>query len=137
LGWLHHLAFELPGNATHVHSDLTARRALPPPDNVTSALSQLCKFRPLTYAPSMRGDTLELITRNGRTKYQLAGHVLNGGDPIPLCFSGGWVIGRFEWSGELDRRPLFHYSLELVTDGDLFEAAFEIPEGAILRWPDK
>ncbi|HWO13986.1 MAG TPA: hypothetical protein VNN80_30995 [Polyangiaceae bacterium] len=35
---------------------------------------------------------------------------LNDGDPVQLCFSGGWVTGRYEWSGD-DAAPRFHFSV--------------------------
>jgi len=80
-------------------------------------------------------ETLELITRNGRLRYQLAGRVVTGSDLIDLCFSGGWVTGRYEWRGDLGERPRFHYSIEMMAEGRVTEGTIEIPEGAVLRWP--
>jgi hypothetical protein len=82
------------------------------------------------------GSTLELVDRSGRVKYYLAGRVVTGGDPVDLCFSGGWVTGRYEWSGDVSERPSFHYSLELMAEGRVAQGIIEIPEGAVLRWPE-
>lgn len=81
------------------------------------------------------GDVLVLVERNGRTKYHLAGKPVTGGDPIDLCFSGGWVTGRYEWSGDVHQRPVFHYALELIGEGEVAEGIITLPEGAVLRWP--
>jgi hypothetical protein len=81
------------------------------------------------------GEQLVLVARNGRVKHHLAGRPLHGGDPVDLCFSGGWVTGRYEWSGDVSEPPRFHYSLELAGEGRVAEGAFDLPEGALLRWP--
>jgi len=80
-------------------------------------------------------ETLELVERPGRLRHYLAGRPVHGGDPIDLCFSGGWVTGRYEWTGEPTDRPVFHYSLELLADGAVVQGTLDIPEGAVLRWP--
>lgn len=79
--------------------------------------------------------TFQLIERDGRAKYWLDGRPLNGGDPIDLCFAGGWVTGRFEWTSVIAERPRFHYSISLVVHGRVVEGDLEIPEGAVVRWP--
>lgn len=79
--------------------------------------------------------SLQLLQRNGRFRYALLGRTLNGADPVELCFSGGWVIGSFEWSGEPAEPPRFHDSIELAADGAVARGALEIPEGAVMRWP--
>jgi hypothetical protein len=79
--------------------------------------------------------TLELIERHGRLRYRIEDRVINGGEPIDLCFSGGWVTGRFEWSGDAHERPNFHYSLELMGEGKVETGSLVIPEGAVVRWP--
>jgi hypothetical protein len=79
--------------------------------------------------------TLELLNRGGRLKYYLAGRPVSGGDPIDLCFSGGWVTGRFEWNGDGHVPPEFHFSITLLGEGRVHEASFVLPEGAIVRWP--
>lgn len=81
------------------------------------------------------GSTLELSDRGGRLKHRLAGRPVHGGDPIQLCFSGGWVTGRYEWSGQAHEPAYFHYSLELIAEGQVEPGIIVIPEGAILRWP--
>lgn len=78
---------------------------------------------------------LELRERNGRCKHWLLDRPVNGGDPLQLCFSGGWVTGRYEWSGA-DTPPRFHFSVE-VGAGRVWESSFELPEGALLRWPPR
>ena len=65
-------------------------------------------------------------------RYLLGGRTLSGGDTIAMCFSGGWVIGRFEWTTEPDERPRFHCSIELEA-GRVAPCAVEIPEGALVR----
>lgn len=77
---------------------------------------------------------LVLVQRGGRYKHHLLGRVVNGGDVLQLCFSGGWVSGRYEWSAD-ERAPRFHFSIELG-GGRVWESSFELPEGALLRWPD-
>jgi hypothetical protein len=82
-----------------------------------------------------RAASLELRERqDGRYKHFLSGRPLNGGDPVQLCFSGGWVTGRYEWSLP-EQPPRFHFSVELA-GGRVWEAHIELPEGALLRWPD-
>jgi hypothetical protein len=73
--------------------------------------------------------------RDGRVKYELAGRAVQGGDVVELCFSGGWVTGSFEWSGGGNDVPCFHYSIELMTDGEVVRGSLEIPVGAAMRWP--
>ena len=53
-----------------------------------------------------------------------------------LCFSGGWVTGRFEWNGELGEGPRFSCSIEL-DGGRVAEHSLEIPDGALMRWPEE
>jgi len=76
--------------------------------------------------------TLELRRGPAGDRYYLDGRVLNGGDVLELCFSGGWVAGRYEWSP--DRGPLFFCSIELV-EGGVAEHVLELPDRALLRWP--
>ena len=78
-------------------------------------------------------DQLELRDRGGRWKHYLLQRPVNGGDPVELCLSGGWVIGRYEWNAG-DEAPRFHFSVELG-GGRVWESSFELPEGALLRWP--
>jgi hypothetical protein len=79
--------------------------------------------------------TLELVNRSGRWKYSLGGRLVSGGQPLDLCFSGGWVTGRFEWSGDAAERPRFHYSIALLGEGRVHEDSFVLPENAVMRWP--
>ena len=79
--------------------------------------------------------TLELRERvGGRWKHVLSGRVVHGGDPVQLCFSGGWVTGRYEWEGP-EHPPRFHFSVELA-GGRVWESHLELPGDALLRWPD-
>ncbi|MBI5533599.1 MAG: hypothetical protein HY898_12845 [Deltaproteobacteria bacterium] len=82
----------------------------------------------------MPSETLELRDGLSGPRYYLASRPLAGGTPIQLCFSGGWVTGRFEWSGDYADRPRMHCSIELC-GGGTFDHSFEIPEDAIVRWP--
>lgn len=79
--------------------------------------------------------SLELRERAGRWRHFLLGRPVHGGDPIELCFSGGWVTGRYEWDGT-EQAPRFFFSLELG-GGRVWESSFELPEGALLRWPGR
>lgn len=65
-------------------------------------------------------------------RYCLDDKPLRGGDILALCFSGGWLVGRFEWSSDPADLPTFHCSIELV-GGKVEPIDFAIPEGAILR----
>jgi hypothetical protein len=80
-------------------------------------------------------DTLELRTGPSGPRYHLAGRPVTGGAPVQLCFSGGWVTGRFEWTREYAEAPKFHASIELE-GGKVHALAFDLPEGALLRWPE-
>jgi hypothetical protein len=85
---------------------------------------------------SGRAKTLELRTDlAGRPRYYLAGRPVPGGSVVQLCFSGGWVTGRFDWSGELGARHRFYCSIEL-DGGGVEEHVVEMPERALLRWPE-
>jgi hypothetical protein len=81
-----------------------------------------------------RSGQLVLRLRGGRHKHYLLGRTVNGGDVLQLCFSGGWVSGRYEWAGD-EAVPRFHFSIELG-GGRVWESSLELPEGALLRWPD-
>jgi hypothetical protein len=83
-----------------------------------------------------RAGVLELRERGGRSKHWLLGRAVNGGDPLELCCSGGWIIGRYECAGG-EAAPRFHFSVELAGGGRVWESSFELPEGALLRWPGR
>jgi len=76
--------------------------------------------------------TLKLAETLSGLRYCLDGKPLRGGDILELCFSGGWVVGRFEWTSDPAERPTFHCSIELV-GGKVEPFDLAIPEGAILR----
>jgi hypothetical protein len=84
---------------------------------------------------SREPSVLTLRERGPRRTHLLHDRPLHGGDPIQLCFSGGWVTGRYEWPGG-DAPPRFHFSVEL-TGGRVWESCFDLPDGALLRWPDR
>jgi hypothetical protein len=77
-------------------------------------------------------ETIEIAETLSGWRYCLEGRPLHGGDTVALCFSGGWVIGRFEWNSDLSERPRLHCSIELV-GGKVEPFSLVIPEGAILR----
>jgi hypothetical protein len=79
--------------------------------------------------------TLELRHGLVGDRYYLDGRLLNGGDILELCFSGGWVTGRYEWNPERAENPRFYCSIELA-GGGVTEHVLEIPNRALLRWPD-
>lgn len=76
--------------------------------------------------------TLKLTDTLSGLRYCLDGKPMLGGDILALCFSGGWVVGRFEWNSDPAERPTFHSSIELV-GGKIEPFTVTIPEGAILR----
>ena len=83
-----------------------------------------------------RAKTLELRPDlAGRPRYYLAGRPVPGGSVVQLCFSGGWITGRFDWSGSTDERPRLSCSIEL-DGGGAGEHSLAIPERALLRRPE-
>lgn len=82
--------------------------------------------------PPLAASTLTLRETLSGLRYCLDGRPLHGGDTIAICFSGGWVIGRFEWSSDPAERPRLHCSIELV-GGRVAPFELTIPEAAILR----
>jgi hypothetical protein len=77
-------------------------------------------------------ETLKLINTLSGLRYCLQGKPILGGDTLAMCFSGGWVVGRFEWNSDPAERPRFHFSIEL--DGGQVESLdISIPERALLR----
>ena len=82
-----------------------------------------------------RPATLRPGSRSGEMRHYLSGRPVNGGDTIELCFSGGWVTGRYEWNSEQsEQQPSFHCSI-VVDGGGVVERVIEIPENALVRWP--
>jgi hypothetical protein len=79
-------------------------------------------------------DSFELRTAPSGPRHYLACKPVHCGDTLQLCFSGGWVTGRYEWDSNVVNRPRFHCSIELATGG-VEECAIVIPEGALLRRP--
>lgn len=77
--------------------------------------------------------TLEITHKQGRARYELLGRMVNGGDIMQLCCSGGWLTGRFEWSGDTHVAPRFFFSIELGA-GNVAQESIALPEGALLRW---
>jgi hypothetical protein len=76
---------------------------------------------------------MQLAPAQGTLRYFLGGRVLNGGDIIQLCCSGGWITGRFEWDQQPDTRPsFFFFSIELE-GGKVAQHSLTIPEGALFR----
>jgi len=84
---------------------------------------------------SETAGTLELRTGLSGPRYFLGGRLISGGAILQLCFSGGWVTGRFEWAGEFDEAPRFHASIELE-GGEVAAHVIELPDGALFRWPE-
>jgi hypothetical protein len=76
-------------------------------------------------------ETLKLIDTLSGLRYSLQGKPLRGGDTVALCFSGGWVIGRFEWNSDPAEPPRFHCSIELE-GGKVEMIDIAIPERALL-----
>jgi hypothetical protein len=58
---------------------------------------------------------------------------VHGGDALELCLAGGWIVGRFESDSGMPR-PRLYFSVELEGGGQA-QSFFEIPEGALARWP--
>ena len=82
-----------------------------------------------------RAKSLELRDGPSGPRYYLTGKPVPGASVVEMCFSGGWVTGRFEWSGEPGERPRFFCSIELDGSGTA-EHSVEIPERALLRWAE-
>ncbi len=70
----------------------------------------------------------------GTARYFLMERPLSGGDILQLCCAGGWVTGRFEWSGDVDAPPHFYFSIQLQ-GGGVSQQRLSLPAGALLRWP--
>jgi hypothetical protein len=87
------------------------------------------------YAPRMSrmSGTLSVVQAQGTQRYALLGRVVSGGSVLELCCSGGWLTGRFEQ--DADKAPTFYFSIELE-GGRVSQQAIELPEGALLRWPE-
>ncbi|HLV65345.1 MAG TPA: hypothetical protein VKY73_06015 [Polyangiaceae bacterium] len=80
----------------------------------------------------VRPGTLEMVMTANGLRYALHGKPLFGGDTVALCFSGGWVVGRFEWTSDPAAPPRFHCSIELEGGGvEPFD--FPLPERALLK----
>jgi hypothetical protein len=77
---------------------------------------------------------LELRSAPSGLRHYLGGRPLHGGDLLQLCFSGGWVTGRYERDREHPDRAWFHCSIEL-DGGRTAEHVLAIPEGALVRRP--
>lgn len=87
----------------------------------------------------MPSETSALRTgvAQGTQRLFLADRVVNGGDILELCCSGGWLTGRFEWDpGDqgVGSEPSFWFSIELG-GGRVSQQRLTLPEGALLRWP--
>lgn len=78
---------------------------------------------------------LRLAPAQGSVRYFLDDRVLHGGDIVELCCSGGWLKGRFEWDPGMGTAPSFHFSIELG-GGEVAPQVLELPERALLRWPE-
>ncbi len=81
-------------------------------------------------------QAIELRAAMSGPRYYLAGRALHGGDILQLCFSGGWVTGRYEWDQGQGGRPRFSCSIELE-GGGVATHSLEIPERALFRWPPR
>jgi hypothetical protein len=77
-------------------------------------------------------ETLKLVNTLSGLRYSLHGKPLLGGDTIAMCFSGGWVVGRFEWNSDPAEEPRFHCSIELA-GGRVQALDIAIPDDALLR----
>lgn len=93
---------------------------LPEADTMTD---QVCRIR--------TPETLKLTETMSGLRYTLEGRPLLGGDTVALCFSGGWVVGRYEWNSDPAERPKFHCSIELA-GGEVERFEIDIPERALL-----
>ncbi len=78
--------------------------------------------------------------------YFLQGRPVRPGQDLELRLEGSvWILGRFEWSGDPGEPPTFHLACggawEEMADPNSStypippEISFEIPRGALLRWP--
>jgi ketosteroid isomerase-like protein len=79
-----------------------------------------------------KGETLQIGQAQGSRRYMLGDRVVTGGEILEMCCSGGWLTGRFEWSGQLEDAPTFFFSIEL-DGGQVAQHSMPLPEGALLR----
>src|SRR3990172_435654 len=106
-------------------------RATPPPSATCGRAERFQEMKTMNTRPA----TLRPGSRSGEMRHYLSGRPVNGGDTIELCFSGGWVTGRYEWNSEQsEQQPSFHCSI-VVDGGGVVERVIEIPENALVRWP--
>ncbi len=87
---------------------------------------------------------LELVeSEHGWTQF-LGGWEVHSGQDLELLLEGGvWVLGRLEWSGDVQHRPTLYVACggpwEEQSIADTMpippEVVFAIPKGAFLRWP--
>ncbi len=92
------------------------------------------------------GDLLEIHRTETKTRYRLAGRVLDVGDVIEVYTNtaSGWLRGRFEWTGRSKDRPVLGLNLWNPSGpyadgappwcGDLM---CTLPENAMCRWVDE
>lgn len=57
-------------------------------------------------------------------RYYLDGDPVNCGTVLELFEDGGWMIGRFEWSGDPADTPTFHIGERIIS----------LTEQSLLRW---
>lgn len=59
------------------------------------------------------------------TRHYLAGRPAHCGDTLELYLNGGWISGRYEWTGKRDELPTFDYEGEIM----------RIDDECLVRWP--
>jgi hypothetical protein len=68
-------------------------------------------------------DTGQMLTHEHR--HYLEGQPVHCGDTLEMYREGQWTLGRYEWSGEPEDSPTFHFGHDAIPLDDSF----------LLRWP--
>jgi hypothetical protein len=76
-------------------------------------------------------ENLRSAEVRGAIRWTIGDRLLQGGDLIALCCSGGWITGRFECDSGTGDQPTFFFSIELG-GGEVAQQSLVIPEGALV-----
>lgn len=85
------------------------------------------ELRSIEIPPHPLVEILERETGRSLThehRHYLAGEAVHCGEILELFFDGQWIVGRYEWTGDVSDLPTFEHA-----DGFL-----ELTEGHLLRW---
>lgn len=91
---------------------------------------------------------LQLMQESGGPRHYLDGHGVHAGQCLELALGAGvaqpysdsdpvWLKGRYEWSFHRGEAPTFYFELGDGRGESIGLAKLELPEAAILRWPEE